>query len=118
MQFFILFIGAMVFVFFLFEQPPILFQRAELDRVEHAREFRPLAERYGSQAVLVAIDAKRVGTSGRFAVYARSGQAAADREAVEWAREAEDVLWRRTKCGLHMSEEEQRGVRDWLAARV
>jgi glycerol-3-phosphate dehydrogenase len=36
----------------------------------------------------------------------------------EWAREAEDALWRRTKCGLHMSEEEQRGVRDWLAARV
>jgi glycerol-3-phosphate dehydrogenase len=36
----------------------------------------------------------------------------------EWAREAEDVLWRRTKCGLHMSEEEQRGVREWLAARV
>ncbi len=49
-----------------------------------------LAERYGSQAVLVAIDAKRVGSSDRFAVYARSGQAAADREAVEWAREAED----------------------------
>ena len=49
-----------------------------------------LAERYGSQAVLVAIDAKCAGGSDRFAVYARSGQAAADREAVEWAREAED----------------------------
>jgi glycerol-3-phosphate dehydrogenase len=36
----------------------------------------------------------------------------------EWAREADDVLWRRTKCGLHMSEKEQRGVRDWMAARV
>ena len=36
----------------------------------------------------------------------------------EWAREAEDVLWRRTKCGLHMSTAEKRGVRDWLAARV
>src|SRR6185503_16588021 len=46
-----------------------------------------LAERYGSQAVLVAIDAKAVGD--RFAVYARSGQAAANRDAVEWAREAE-----------------------------
>jgi cyclase len=53
-----------------------------------------LAERYGSQAVVVAIDAKR-GRPGaesqgdRFAVYARSGQTAADRDAVEWAREAE-----------------------------
>ena len=46
-----------------------------------------LARRYGSQAVLVAIDAKLDG--GRFAVYARSGQSAAGRDAVEWAREAE-----------------------------
>src|SRR5688572_17357389 len=46
-----------------------------------------LANRYGSQAVLVAIDAKRDGE--RFAVYARSGQSAANRDAVEWAREAE-----------------------------
>jgi imidazole glycerol-phosphate synthase subunit HisF len=46
-----------------------------------------LAGRYGSQAVIVAIDAKRAGSG--FAVYARSGQAAANRDAVEWAREAE-----------------------------
>ncbi len=45
-----------------------------------------LAARYGSQAVVVAIDAKREG--GRFAVFARSGRVAAAREAVEWAREA------------------------------
>jgi cyclase len=47
-----------------------------------------LAARYGSQAIVVAIDAKREG--GRFAVYARSGTAAAARDAVEWAREAAD----------------------------
>ena len=46
-----------------------------------------LARRYGSQAVLVAIDAKLAGQG--FAVYARSGQSAAGRDAVEWAREAE-----------------------------
>jgi imidazole glycerol-phosphate synthase subunit HisF len=46
-----------------------------------------LANRYGRQAVVVAIDAKRDGS--RYAVYARSGQSAADRDAVEWAREAE-----------------------------
>ena len=46
-----------------------------------------LAGRYGSQAVIVAIDAKREGE--RFAVYARSGSTAASRDAVEWAREAE-----------------------------
>lgn len=46
-----------------------------------------LADRYGSQAVVVAVDARMEG--GRFAVYARSGKAAADRDAVAWAREAE-----------------------------
>jgi cyclase len=45
-----------------------------------------LASRYGSQAIVVAIDAKRAGAG--FAVYARSGTAAAARDAVEWAREA------------------------------
>lgn len=54
-----------------------------------------LAKRYGSQAVIVAIDAKVAGprpdaTDARYAVYARSGQAATPRDAVEWAREATD----------------------------
>ena len=45
-----------------------------------------LAERYGSQAVVVAIDAKQNGD--RFDVFARSGKVQTDRDAVEWAREA------------------------------
>jgi cyclase len=55
-----------------------------------------LAKRYGSQAVIVAIDAKSVASGfsrtvpGRYAVYARSGQAGTNRDAVEWAREATD----------------------------
>jgi cyclase len=48
-----------------------------------------LAARYGSQAVIVAIDAKRT-ADGCFAVFARSGRAGTNREAVEWAREAAD----------------------------
>src|SRR5262249_4252695 len=47
-----------------------------------------LARRYGSQAVIVAIDAKH--EDGRLAVFARSGQTPAGRDAVEWARQAED----------------------------
>jgi cyclase len=47
-----------------------------------------LASRYGSQAVVVAIDAKRAGEG--WAVYTRGGRSATTREAVEWAREAED----------------------------
>jgi cyclase len=45
-----------------------------------------LAKRYGSQAVIIAIDAKR--QNDRFAVFARSGQSGTTRDAVEWAREA------------------------------
>ena len=46
-----------------------------------------LARRYGSQAVIVAIDAKR--RDRGYAVYVRSGTTDAARDAVEWAKEAE-----------------------------
>jgi cyclase len=47
-----------------------------------------LSRIYGSQAVIVAIDAKRA--SSGFEVYARSGTTRAPHEAVTWAREAAD----------------------------
>jgi cyclase len=53
-----------------------------------------LAKRYGSQAVIVAIDAKSIGRepdSTRYEVYARSGTALANRDAVKWARQATDM---------------------------
>jgi Na+/proline symporter len=49
MQFFILFVGAMVFVFYTFEKPPLLFQKAVLATVEspdiHSRYDRAFEER-------------------------------------------------------------------------
>lgn len=56
-----------------------------------------LARLYGSQAVVVAIDAKRVrqpesrkaDAEVNFRVFSRSGTTAASRDAVSWAREAE-----------------------------
>ena len=47
-----------------------------------------LARLYGSQAVIVAIDAKRDG--GTWRVHSRSGTQAESRDAVAWAREAAD----------------------------
>jgi cyclase len=47
-----------------------------------------LARLYGSQAVIVAIDARR--TADGYAVMSRSGTSAEPREAVGWAREAAD----------------------------
>ena len=46
-----------------------------------------LAKRYGTQAVILAIDAKRI--DGHWQVFGRSGSWPAGRTAVEWAREAE-----------------------------
>jgi cyclase len=46
-----------------------------------------IAGRYGSQAVIVAIDGKREGD--RFGVFSRSGTLADGRDAVAWAAEAE-----------------------------
>ena len=46
-----------------------------------------IAARFGSQAVVVAIDAKRIG--GSFVVRSHSGQVTVPLEAVAWAREVE-----------------------------
>jgi len=45
-QFFILFIGAMVFVFFIFERPPLLFQPVEMNRLEQTAQYPALEARY------------------------------------------------------------------------
>jgi len=47
-----------------------------------------IAQRFGSQAVIVAIDAKR--SANGFEAYVAGGRAPTGRDAVEWAKEAED----------------------------
>ena len=47
---------------------------------------REAAERFGSQCIVVAIDARREGTG--WGVYTHGGRRPARRDAVEWAREA------------------------------
>ena len=49
-----------------------------------------IAERYGSQAVMVAIDAKRTNGEMRFEAYTGGGRNPSGRDAVAWAREAEE----------------------------
>ena len=36
----------------------------------------------------------------------------------EWAVSADDILWRRTKLGLRLSEAQRGRLADWLAARA
>jgi len=48
-----------------------------------------IAERFGSQAVVVAIDAKRRANAAAWEAFTHGGRTASGRDAVEWAREAE-----------------------------
>jgi imidazole glycerol-phosphate synthase subunit HisF len=48
-----------------------------------------IAERFGSQAVVVAVDAKRCADTSRWEAFTRGGRTPTGRDAVEWAREAE-----------------------------
>ena len=55
MQFFILFIGAIIFAFYTFEKPPLLFQQAELENVQASGAgYAVVAERYDA-----AFDARK-----------------------------------------------------------
>ena len=49
-----------------------------------------IALRFGSQAVVVAIDAKRQSSGGRWEAFSHGGRVPSGRDAVEWARDAAD----------------------------
>ncbi len=48
MQFFILFVGAMVFVFYLFVAPPVLFQPAAMKQISTAPEYAGVQQKFAS----------------------------------------------------------------------
>jgi cyclase len=56
--------------------------------VERPELLGECAERFGRQCVVLAVDAKRVGTG--FEVFTHGGRRATGREALTWAREAEE----------------------------
>jgi Na+/proline symporter len=56
MQFFILFIGAMVFVFYIYEKPPVIFHARALGTIEREADFPPVKARF-DQAFQSRLDA-------------------------------------------------------------
>jgi glycerol-3-phosphate dehydrogenase len=76
-----------------------------------------LAHAYGTRA------AKLLGTAKSIADLGQSfGATLTESElqylmSVEWARTAEDVVWRRSKLGLRLSSDEIAAIDDWMAAR-
>jgi glycerol-3-phosphate dehydrogenase len=73
-----------------------------------------LARRHGTLASQVLGDAKTETDLGLFfggSLYEREARWMVDHE---WAREPDDVLWRRTKAGLHMSEAQRTRFAEWM----
>jgi len=86
MQFFILFIGTMVFVFYLFVQPPLLFQRAELARIESAGVSQPVAADYQR-----AFEARRTAALALAAAHKTGDSATEGREEAAYRAAQRDI---------------------------
>ncbi|MEO8754442.1 MAG: glycerol-3-phosphate dehydrogenase [Casimicrobiaceae bacterium] len=79
---------------------------------------RALADRHGTRAVRILGDAKAPADLGE-----DFGAQLTAREidyllAEEWATTADDVLWRRTKCGLPMTQPQRDAVAAYIKARA
>ncbi len=80
------------------------------------RQARRLVRLYGTKAYAILGDAKSMEALGQ-----HFGGDLYEREVEwlmrqEWARTSDDVLWRRTKQGLHFSKEEAAALNDYMAA--
>ena len=76
---------------------------------------RRMARRHGTVSFSILGDAKKPEDLGR-----NFGAGLSEREIEhlvqnEWAVTAEDILWRRTKTGLHMTAEEREAVEDYIS---
>ena len=83
-----------------------------------ASVLRSLARRHGTRALLVLGAATKLADLGEDFGH---GLFAAEIDYVvreEWAREGEDVLWRRTKCGIGMSDGERSRVAAYVTKLV
>lgn len=80
-----------------------------------------LTARHGSRATLVLGDAKKLSDLG--ATFGEGAHLLCEREIdfcirEEWARHADDILWRRTKCGLHMRDDERVRAAAFIESRL
>jgi glycerol-3-phosphate dehydrogenase len=76
-----------------------------------------LARRHGTQTPAVLGSATQMNQLGRhFGAGLYECEVHYLREH-EWAWQAEDVLWRRTKCGLHMTDLERQQFVQWFDAK-
>jgi len=100
MQFFILFIGTMVFVFYVYQQPPILFDRTEAKRLESPKirqDYATVASRYDGAflerraAADALVSARNVGNATLYAE-AQAGFATAQKNIDAARRDASSLI--------------------------
>jgi Na+/proline symporter len=96
MQFFILFIGAMVFVFYLFVQPPLLFQHTELARIAGRGDYSSIAESYQR-----GFDERRQATLALVDAHHKGDTAAVEREIAQYHAAQKEIDQARTEAS-HM----------------
>jgi glycerol-3-phosphate dehydrogenase len=75
---------------------------------------RRLARRHGARATAVLGDTRQSADLGQDFGAGLHAREVDYLRREEWARTADDVLWRRTKCGLHMNAAQRRAVAEWM----
>ena len=79
---------------------------------------RPIARRHGSLAAKLLGDARSPSDLGEHFGAGLTAREIDYLVAYEWAHAPDDVLWRRTKCGLPMSAPERERVAAYVTTRV
>ncbi|MCL6507156.1 MAG: sodium:solute symporter [Bryobacteraceae bacterium] len=102
MQFFILFTGALVFAFYTFEKPPVLFQPVTLERMRQQSGFEQIETRYE------AAFARRREAAAQLLEARRNGDAVARAERVREYREAQRLFEETRRQAVRFAE--SRGI--------
>lgn len=87
-------------------------------KVQAAYPFLPSAERlaraYGTQTFAILGDAARLEDCGQHFGHGLTERELRHLVEREWARSAQDVLWRRSKLGLRFDKQQTAALADWL----
>jgi len=81
------------------------------------RMLQRLARAYGSRITEILGSANCLSDLGETVAPDVTGAELAYLHKVEWARTGDDVLWRRSKLGLHLSPEHRAAITAWMADR-
>jgi len=101
MQFLILFTGAMVFVFFIFERPPLLFQQVELNKIHSRaapRDLEPISHQFNA-----AFEQRKQAAQGIVEAHRRGHPALAKQSLAEY-RQAQQQLDAARREGARLAE--------------